>query len=87
MPQDHDANNLADVMTETLANWSLNPVDQVCLTTHNRSNIVCTTSSYLGWNHLSCFGHNLHLAVMKDEVRVVRAFGVCRKLVKLFAHS
>ena len=23
VPQDHDANNLADVMTETLANWSL----------------------------------------------------------------
>ena len=90
VPQDHDANNLADVMTETLANWSLNPVDQVCLTTDNGSNIVCATSSRLGWNHLSCFGHNLHLAVtnsMKDEVRVARAFGVCRKLVELFAHS
>ena len=72
MPQDHDADNLADVMTETLANWSLNPVDQVCLTTDNGSNIVCATSSRLGWNHLSWFGHNLQLAVtnsMKDEVR------------------
>ena len=87
VPQDHDADNLADVMTETLTNWSL---DQVCLTTDNGSNIVYATSSRLGWNHLSCFGHNLHLAVMnsmKDEVRVARAFGVCRKLVELFAHS
>ena len=43
VPQDHDADNLADVMAETLANWSLNPDDQVCLTTDNRSNIVCAT--------------------------------------------
>ena len=90
VPQDHDADNLADVMTETLANWSLNPVNQACLTTDNGSNIVCATSSRLGWNHLSCFGHNLYLAVtnsMKDEVHVARAFGVCQKLVELFAHS
>ena len=62
----------------------------MCLTTDNGSNIVCATSNRLGWNHLSCFGHNLHLAVtnsMKDEVHVARAFGVCRKLVELFAHS
>ena len=68
--QDHDADNLADVMTETLANWNLNPVDQVCLTTDNGSNLVCAR---LGWNHLSCFGHNLHMVVtnsIKDEVRV-----------------
>ena len=90
VPQDHNADNLADVMTETLTNWSLDPVNQVCVTTNNGSNIVCATSSRLGWNHLSCFGHNLHLAVtnsMKDEVRITRAFGVCRKLVELFAYS
>lgn len=90
MPQDHDADNLADAMTETLANWDLDPAKQVCLTTDNGSNIVYATSSRLGWNRLSCFGHNLHLAVtnsLKDEVRVARAFGVCRKLVELFAHS
>ena len=84
VPQDHNADNLADVMTETLTNWSLDPVNQACVTTDNGSNIICATSSRFGWNHLSCFGHNLHLAVtnsMKDEVRITRAFGVCRKLV------
>ena len=77
-------------MTETLTNWSLDTVNQVCVTTDNGSNIICATSSRLGWNHLSCFGLNLHLAVtnsMKDELRITRAFGVCRKLVELFAHS
>ena len=90
VPQDHDADNLADVMVETLDNWGLDPNNQVCLTTDNGSNIVCATSERLKWNRLSCFGHNLHLAVvnsMKDDRRVARAFGVCRKLVELFAHS
>lgn len=90
VPQDHDADNLAGVMSETLGNWGLNPVDQVCITTDSGSNLICATTSCLGWNHLSCFGHNLHLAVnnsMKDEVHVTRAFGVSRKLVELFAHS
>ena len=90
IPQDHNADYLADVMTETLTNWSLDPVNQVCVSTDNESNIICATSSRLGWNHLSCFGHNLHLAVinsMKDDVHVTRAFGVCCKLVELFAHS
>jgi len=63
VPQDHDANNLADIMTETLANCNLDPANQVCLMTDNGSNIVCATSNRLGWNNLSCFGHNLHLAV------------------------
>ena len=90
VPQDHNADNLADVMTETLTNWSLDPVNQVFVTTDNGSNIICATSSHLGWNHLSCFGHNLHLAItnsMKDEVRITRAFGMSRKLVELFANS
>ena len=41
----------------------------------------------LGWDHLSCFGHNLNLAVMKDETRITRAIAVCKKIVENFAHS
>ena len=44
----------------------------------------------LGWTHPSCFGHNLNLAVtnaLKDESRVARAVGVCKKVVQHFAHS
>ena len=44
----------------------------------------------LGWSHLSCFGHNLNLGVtnaMKEEDRITRAVGVCKKVVQHFAHS
>ena len=90
IPQDHDANTLADAMVETLDNWGLVPCNQVCLTTDDGSSIVCAASQCLKWNFLSCFGHNLHLAVvnaMKDDQRVARAFGVCHNLVELFANS
>ena len=43
----------------------------------------------LGWNGLSCFGHNLHLAItnlMKDD-RISRAIGIAHKIVGAFAHS
>ena len=53
-------------------------------------NIVCAAESCLGWTHLSCFGHNLHLAVQnstKNERKVDRAVGVCKKLVSTFSHS
>ena len=44
----------------------------------------------LGWTHLSCFGHNLNLAItnaLKDEPRVARAVGICKKVVQHFAHN
>ena len=44
----------------------------------------------LGWDHLSCFGHNLNSAVtnaLKDETRITRAIAVCKKVVHHFAHS
>jgi len=90
IPQDHDANTLADVMVETLDNWGLVPCNQVCVTTDDGSSIVFAASQHLKWICLSCFGHNLHLAVVnaiKDDQQVTRAFGVCRKLVELFANS
>ena len=62
----------------------------VCLTTDNGSNIVNAAEHRLCLTHLSCFGHNLHLAVgsaIKDDTRVSRALGVCRKLVATVSHS
>lgn len=90
VPDDHTADVLADAMIETLETWGLDPVKQVCLTTDSGRNVVCATTRRLGWNHLSCFGHNLHLAVknsIKEERRISRALGVCRKLVGTFSHS
>lgn len=63
MPEDHTADNLVDVMTDTLEMWGLDAAKQVCLTTDSGRNLVCAATRRLGWNHLSCFGHNLHLAV------------------------
>ena len=60
------------------------------MTTDNGSNMVCALESRLKWPHLSCFGHNLHLAVtnsIKDDSRVQRALGVCRKIVSTFSYS
>lgn len=63
---------------------------QVCVTTDNGANIVCALSKSLLWPRLPCFGHNLHLAVtnsIKDDNRVKRALGICRKIVASFSYS
>ena len=41
----------------------------------------------LGWNGLSCFGHNLHLTItnsMKDDDRISGAIGIAHKIVGAF---
>ena len=90
VPKDHNAVNLSEILTETLTQWKLQAHKQVCITTDNGSNMVCATTVRLMWTHLPCFGHNLHLAVVnstKDEPRVQRCLGLCRKLVSAFSHS
>ena len=66
LPEDHTGENIAVPLRETLESWEIDVSKQVCLTTDNGSNIVCATESCLGWTHLSCFGHNLHLAVQNS---------------------
>ena len=61
----------------------------MCLTTDSGTNIV-SAAQVLEWTRLSCFGHNLHNAVngsIKDDPRVSRATGVCRKIVCTFSHG
>ena len=90
VPRDHNADNLSEILTETLTQWKLGADQQVCITTDNGSTIICATTVRLMWTHLPCFGHNLHLAVVnstKDEPRVQRCLGLCRKLVSTFSHS
>jgi len=41
VPKDHNANNLSEVLAETLAQWRLEAGQQVCITTDNGSNIIC----------------------------------------------
>ena len=57
------------------------------ITTDNGSNVTAPVK-ILGWNGLSCFGHNLHLAItnsIKDD-RISRAIGIAYKIVGAFAH-
>ena len=89
-PADHTAENIAETLQDTLEQWGLDPKNQTCITTDNGSNILCAVRSHLVWPYLSCFGHNLHLAIsnsIKEDTRVQRALGVCRKIVTTFAHS
>ena len=66
VPGDHTGENIAVALRETLESWEVDVSKQVCLTTDNGSNVVWATESCLGWTHLSCFGHNLHLAVQNS---------------------
>ena len=89
VPKNHTAMNLSAVMTQTLQSWNLEPSKQVYITTDNGSNLIKRCSD-LHWMRMPYFGHNLHLATnnsIKDDLRVSRALGLCRKLVGTFTHS
>lgn len=88
-PESHTGKNLSEGLCDTLKSWGLKESQQVCITTDNGSNILSAVSM-LNWTHLSCFGHNLNLAVTnstKGDDRVARAFGLCKKIVSAFSHS
>ena len=89
LPQDHTGEHIADAMESTLDDWDLLKDNQVCLTTDSGSNIK-NAAQRLKWTRLSCFGHNLHLAItksIKDDSRCSRAIGVCHKVVAAFSQS
>ena len=69
-PEDHSGENLSDAIKKMLRSWNFDNKIQVCLTTDNGSNILSAVKAILGWTHLPCFGHNLHLAIgnsLKDD--------------------
>ena len=88
LPENHTAVNLAEGLQETLRTWSLDVTRQACITTDSASNIKRATED-LGWRHISCFGHNLNLAVSKalKDSRCLPTIGACRKLVSSFSMS
>ncbi|XP_076837705.1 E3 SUMO-protein ligase ZBED1-like [Brachyhypopomus gauderio] len=88
-PEDLTSENIATGMREAVAAWSLDEGRQVCITTDNAANMV-KAAALNKWTRLQCFGHRLHLAVenaVKNEERINRATGVCKKLVCHFSHS
>ena len=62
LQDDHTGENLVETMEATLEAWEPNAANQVCLTTDNRQNFI-SAAELLGWTRLSCFCHDLHLAI------------------------
>ena len=76
-------------MLATLESWGLDQGKQICLITDSGANII-SAASQLNWQSLSCFGHNLHLAItkaLKHDDRCTRVFGLARKIVSAFSMS
>ena len=88
LPQDHTAVNIKEVLNETLQLWKLDPGKLMGVTTDSASNVKLACE-LLNWQRLSCFGHNLNLAISKglNDSRVECALRVCRALVASFSRS
>ena len=86
--EDHTGQNIAEAFQDILSNWSLSPDNLVATTTDNGSNFV-SGLRLLEWMRLSCFGHNLDLAISKSLAshRIQRAIGKCHSLIELFNRS
>ena len=82
---DHTGQNIADTISAILENWKLNKEQLVASTTDSGSNIVFAFR-ILHSICISCFGHNLDLAIKKgmDNSGVKKAIGRCHSLVELF---
>ena len=88
-PDDHTAQNLEESLKTCLSEWDL-PIEKLAgITTDNGSNIIKMCND-MELPRISCFGHNLHLAInhgMKDDPRVDRMVGLCRNIVSSFSKS
>ena len=69
-------------------NWNLTPDRLVVTTTDNGSNFIAGMD-LMGWTRLSCFGHNLDLAINHAlSVPIIQqAIRRCHALVALFHRS
>jgi len=62
--EDHTGENIAAALQDILENWSLSTDKLVAVTTDNGSHYIAALNSF-GWTCVSCFSHNLNLAVSK----------------------
>ena len=85
---DHTSTNLSEALQEVLSNWGLDTAKLVATTTDNGSNFI-TAFSYLEWRRVSCFGHNLDLAISKvlKLDRVQKVVTKCHSLIEVFSRS
>ncbi|XP_053170155.1 zinc finger BED domain-containing protein 4-like [Scomber japonicus] len=88
-PGEHTGENIAYGLREALTSWHLGEEQLTCVTTDNGANVV-KAIELNHWVRLQCFGHRLHLAIenaLKDDRRIARATGLCKKMVGHFSHS
>ena len=89
LPQDHTGVNISEALQSILESWSLPENKFACITTSNGSSVAAAVE-ILGWNGLSCFGHNLHSTItnsMKDHDCISHAIRIAHKIVGVFAHG
>ena len=86
--EDHTGQNICDAFQDILDNWKLDPRKLVATTTDNGANYVAAFQ-ILDWMRVSCFGHNLNLAISKaiGIASVQRAISRCHSLVEMFNRS
>ena len=88
MPEDHIGEHLQDALSKSFAEWGLDTIELVAITADNESNIK-VACKLLTWMGVSCFGHNLDLAIIKDlsDPWIDWVIGLCRKVVPSFSNS
>ncbi len=89
LPDDHTSENIKETFENLIKEWEIQQSAVECVTTDNGTNMKAAFKSLLPSNWLSCFGHNLNLALGKalkiDQVDAsVRA---CRSVVQGFNHG
>ncbi|KAJ8287949.1 hypothetical protein COCON_G00006080 [Conger conger] len=89
-PADHTASNVCAWLREAVCEWGLEDSRISAITTDNTSNVMAAARD-LGWPLITCFGHNLDLAVnaaiQAQKRRTDRVFGLCRSITGAFSHS
>ena len=86
--EDHTGQNISEAIKDIYQNWQLPVADLVATTTDNGSNFIAAYQQ-LNWIRLSCFGHNLDLAIKKslNNPRVQQSIRKCHCLIELFHRS
>lgn len=86
---DHTSENIAEVLTNLLADWELNASELASCTTDNGKNILKAICTNLKIPHISCFGHNINIGVNRalEQPQLKRAISRVKKLQNTIAHS
>ncbi|XP_041654041.1 E3 SUMO-protein ligase ZBED1-like [Cheilinus undulatus] len=88
LPEDHTAENIKQAFNNLIAEWGIDQTAEVCVMTDNATNMKAAFKS-LPSNWISCFGHNLNLALGKALKinQLEAAVKACRSVVQGFNHS